>query len=672
MVTRRCSLCAILSVLFFLSACGEADEDTSTFPAATQENEPEAASPFSVSLSPVTGSEDLRMLEGGDVDSVLQQTSGIDVYRTGNGDALSSPDANTVQDYYLAFDVDDDIFFAGEPASRVTILIEYLDIGTDSFILQFDGISGGENGAGLFKPTRAEIKTGTGELRTATFTICDPSFRNRNNDADFRLADNGDGPEYIHRVEVIFTPQPSGSLIFNVDDFGANPFDSLPDSEAIQAGIDQMCSGDEIHFTSAGGNPDYQGYVIDKTIFLVRTAAKNSLTFTSTDPADQALLIADSDLLGFVVKLYARSQVSNPAEIDDITIENLHLDGNRASRICFGADEVGNGVGDNWGSWLPECDVPGDPWCNPGTLSIDGAEDFSDPFQLYEDHPNRWSTGMIIRNMILTNTECGTSLGYAGAGGVIDSVVSDTSGDHVHVTGCAVTDPDEPLTAWSDGITFEGPGNLVTNNTIINPSDIGIVTFGGRDTVISNNTIIAEEGNYGMFAGIAVHPYGFGWLPGVQVIGNTVTSFADETCGGIHAGIDLGAHMWGGGCVGHGDTSQIGLSGPCDAYTSPPGLSFCQRGEPCRVWVYIPQNETFTLADNVVTGAQINYLIVGLDVQGELILSNNVSNAPRPSDWHDDQYCSWGGNTASWGAFDFVAHDPALPGWVDLRVYCER
>jgi hypothetical protein len=73
-----------------------------------------------------------------------------------------------------------------------------------------------------------------------------------------------------------------------------------------------------------------------------------------------------------------------------------------------------------------------------------------------------------------------------------------------------------------------------------------------------------------------------------------------------------------------------------------------------------------------VSGAQVNYLIEGLDVLGGLIVSANESNAPRPNDWSDDQSCTWDGITDRWGTLDYVAHDPTIPGWTDQRIYCER
>jgi parallel beta-helix repeat protein len=462
--------------------------------------------------------------------------------------------------------------------------------------------------------------------------------------------------------------------VVNVDSCGADPWDSNPDSDAIQDCIDQTSNGDTVLFTSGVNNPDYYGYVIDKTIFLVRTSAKNNLTFRSTDPDDHALLKASPDLLGFVVRLFARSSISDPGNIDNITISHLDLDGNRAARKCFGVDGIQNGNDDNWGSWLPECNVFGDSWCTAGSLGMHGELDWQDPAQDYLANPSRWSTGLVVDDLRILQTECGTALGLTGAASIIRDTTIDTAGEHVHVYGCSLTDDDEGLEAWADGITFAGPGHLVTDNTIINPSDIGITLFGGMNTVISNNTVRATSGNYGMFAAINIGPVTFSDVSGVQVIDNQVINEADESCGGIHVGIDIGPHMWGAGCLDDNrDPALVGNPGVCMADPPNPNGVLCEIGESCQIWAYVAAGRTFTLMDNYVSGAQVNYLIEGLDLVGTLIESGNTSGPPRMTDWAVAKVgCSIGDITDTWGAIDRVAHHPSLDGWVDQRIHCER
>jgi hypothetical protein len=610
---------------------------------------------------------------GGDVDTEIVSVASplVQALRTGNGGIVSSSDGNQVEDYYMQFRVDDGFIFRGWPTSRVQIEVEYLDAGTDMFGIQYDAISGGDTGDGRFKGTGVVVKNDSGEFKTAVFTLCDAYFANRDNGADFRITDAGDGAETIRRVTVSLVTPTTGPTTIHVDTCGANPYDDIPDSEAIQSCIDQACTGDTVLFTSGVKDPDYQGYFVDRTIFLVRTSAKSDLTFSSTDPDNHALLTATPDLLGFVVRLFARSGIGHAGDIDNITLSHLDLDGNRAVRKCSGYDDVGNDIDDNWGSWVPECDVFDDAWCSPGTLGMEGGLDDTDLEQDYQNNPELWSTGLVVHDVTISNTECGTALAFQSAAGVIDSVIIDTAGDHSHAPGCKPTDPDEGLHDWSDGITFTGPANLITNNLIMDASDIGIVTFGGRDTIISKNTIMARPGNNGMFAGIAVHPYGYGLLSGFQVVGNQVVNEADEVCGGIHAGIDIGTHMWGAGCTLFPSPTAFGTSG-CSSLSPPPGRMTCFPAQNCRVWGHVPPGATFTIMDNTVTGSQVNFLVEGLEILGELIVSGNISNTPRLTDWETDQTCEWDGIVYSWGLLDFVAHDPTIEGWSDHQIYCER
>ena len=609
---------------------------------------------------------------GGDRDTAVTSagTPPGEARRTGNGQPLPAPDGNQVPDYYMQFRVDDAAIFAGMPTTRIAVAVEYLDQGTDSFVLQYDAFSGGPFGDGRFKETARVHKTDTRRFVVATFWLCDANLANRDIGADLRIADDGDGAEIIRSVTVSL--QPRGPSTLNVDSYGANPWDAQPDSDAIQACIDRACDGDTVTFTSGVNAPGYQGYRIDKTIFLVATLAKSGLTFTSTDPAQHALLRAQSTLKGFVVRLYARSRVANPGDIDNITLSHLNLDGGMSTRHCFGPDGTADGLGDNWGSWLPECSQPGDPWCNAGTLGMDGAFVGDDPLQDYLGHPASWSTGLLVDDVNISNTECGTALMLSGAASTIRASTIDIAGDHVHGSGCSQTDPDEGIGAWSDGITFFGPKQVITGNLILDASDVGIVFFGGKDTVIDNNTVRARAGNHGMFAGIAVHPWWFGDVSGVRVTGNQVINEGSSSCGGIHAGINIGQHMWGAACVGNPLPVAVGNSDVCKAEPAPPLGRICTPGTNCQEWAYVAPGKTFTLSDNYVSGAHVNYLIEGLDLAGTLVESGNTSGAPRTTDWGASRGCSLGGVTDTWGPIDRVAHHPALAGWVDQRIHCER
>lgn len=634
---------------------------------------PETTQIWEVSFSLDDQDNGLYLDSGGDVDweEVQAADNTRTVIRSGNGEVLASPDNNTVADSYLQFNVDDSIIFAGYPTNRVVIDIEYLDEGMDVFNIQYDA------NAGRFVDTVGVRKTGSGELKTVSIPLCDAYFGNRDNGADFRIADYADGAETIRSVTVRLLPAPEGTATIEIDSCGASPFDDQPDSGAIQACLDMMCSGDTAIFTSPGDDPDYQGYRIDKTIFLMLTGAKSDLTFTSSDEEDHALLMATSDLKGFVVQLYSKAWIQTPGLIDNIKFQHLDLDGNRQERSCIGPNGYEDGTDDNYGSWQPECvnnseDLwDTDPWCTAGGLGMNGAFNPNDLYQEYETNLQYWSTGLEVRDVVISNVECGTALAFSGAAGTIADVTVDTAGDHVHARGCANTDPDNEQYDWSDGMTLIGPAHLIENNTVINPSDIGIVHFGGRNMIIRNNTIIAEEGNYGAFGGIALHPWWFGVNGDYEISGNTVINNGDSTCGGFHAGINIGGQMWGMACA-RGSTAAIGNIDSCSPAPVPPGATFCGESQFCQIWAYVPENTTFTLANNSVTGAQINYLIGGIQFEGEIIEENNISNAPRDTDWEGAVAC-WNGDIfRNWGSLDFVAFNPTVDGWTPLEVYCER
>jgi hypothetical protein len=609
-----------------------------------------------------TASRYLSLASGGDVDT-LQVTG---ARQTGNGLALAATDGNAVADSYMQFNVQDSAIFEGWPTTSVRIDIEYLDAGVDTFTLQYDAQTGGPYGDGRFLQSRPVVKTDSGEYLTATFIFKDIFFGNRDNNADFRIDDALDGAETIRLVTITILPSPT---LINVDDCGANPWDDQSDSAAIQQCVNSAKTGDTILFTSGENSPGYTGYLIDRTVYMNEQSARAYLTFTSTDPSNPALLQATADLKGFVLKLFARSHLGDPTGMDYMTVTDLHLDGDRQERTCMGQDGIANGVDDNWGSWLPECTNVWDSWCMAGTLDLFGALDWGDPTQDYLSNPGRWTTGHLAQNLNITNTECGTAFGMGGAGSVIINNTIKTAGDHVHAPGCVGTDETFEYGDWSDGITFVGPGQLVMGNTVINPSDVGIVFFGGRATVIRDNTIRVLTGNFGAFAGIAIHPWSLGDISFGQVTGNTVVSLGDQTCGNLHAGINIGPHMWGGARLSDQVTPSIGnASWSLDPV--PPGGTLCPSSGPCQLWASVAQpGATYLLTDNNVSGAHINYLVEGLDLVGSLIDVGNLSSTPRLSDWEASRT---GCDSVTWGALDKVAHHPALPGWTDRRVHCER
>jgi len=662
------SIGLLLATAFLLNGCGAGAGSgmTAAPPSPLAPSAPPTVMPtaepvqLSIALGETNDEQGISLDQGGDVDTLPT----ADGRTSGNGASLSAADGNTIADSYLQFQVDDRQLFKGDPTSHVRVEVEYLDQGTDTFSIQYDAqpVSGSD---GLFYGGGAVVKTNTGAFLTASFNLCNAYFANRDNGADFRISDNGDGAETIHLVRVVGLL--SGRAMLNVDDFGADPFDDQPDSTAIQAALDSTCSGDMVVFTSGVDASGYQGYRIDKTLFLTGMSAKQKLTFTASDPSNHALLTATADLKGYVVRLFARSRFTNSGDIDDIDFGYIDINGGREVRTCMGSDNSGNGVDDNWGSWLPECTVFDDPWCSPGNIGMDGAMNTGNVSQDYRADPALWTSGIVVHDLVDQQGECGSALAFGGAAGIIRNVTIDTVGDHVHAWGCAMTDDDGDEGAWSDGITLFGPAHQVIDNVIINPSDIGIVSFGGRDTIIANNTIRIEAGNYGAFGAIALHSWDFSDASGIQITGNIITSEGDTKCGGLHAGINIGPHMWGGACLRFSTAALVGNSA-CSREPSAPDGTPCTGGQ-CQLWSSLPAGATFMLKDNTVTGAHINYLIEGFDILGTFIDENNVSETPRRSDW---QAARAGCDDLTWGALDKVAHHPSLPGYTDLRVHCER
>jgi len=617
-------------------------------PTATVEQIP-TSEPLFLSISmgdPITRN-GISLDAGGDVDTVLVDIDGVPAYKSGNGTALISADGNDVPDSYLQFNLDDKKIFEGSPVGRVRLEVDYLDTGTDSFSLQYDAkpTSGSQ---GLFSGGGAVAKTDSGEFKTAFFNLCDVYFANRDNGADFRISDDNNGAEVIREVRV--TGIESNLLTINVDDFGANPMDDQPDSESIQAALDSTCSGDTIVFTSGVSKSGYQGYMIEKTLFLTGMSAKHDLTFTASNPQDHALLKATSDLKGYVVRLFSRTRFTDTQNLRDIDFGYIDVHGGRDVRVCMGMDGIGNGKGDNWGSWLPECSEFDDPWCSPGNLGFDG-----------------FAGNLFVHDLIDQQGECGSGLAFTGSNGTIQNVTIDTVGDHVHAKGCANTDMDGDYGGWSDGITMAGPGHKIINNTIINPSDIGIVHFGGKDTIIAGNTIRITSGNYGAFGAIALHPWDTADTSGVQITGNTIINEGNGNCGGLHTGINLGSHMWGGACVRNPMQGTFG-NPICSPEPDSAEVKPCSNAT-CQVWLVLPEGKTLTLKDNSVAGAHINYLIEGFLIEGQFIDENNISLEPRLTDWDAAKF---GCEGIVWGPMDKVAHHPSLPGYSDIRIHCER
>ena len=158
---------------------------------------------------------------------------------------------------------------------------------------------------------------------------------------------------------------------------------------------------------------------MDKTLFLTGMSAKHDLKFTASDPQNHALLHATEDLKGYVARLCAIPVFTPIQNTYNIDFGYIDVHGGRDVRVCMGPDQIENGVGDNWGSWLPEC-VP-NSMIQDATreLAFDGGYG-----------------GIMVHDLVDQQGECGSALSFfmgEGDGNSIQNVTIDTVGDHVHV-----------------------------------------------------------------------------------------------------------------------------------------------------------------------------------------------------------------------------------------------
>lgn len=162
----------------------------------------------------------LMLSQGGDYDVEAVQVGQhqLAAYRTGNRTILPSADGNFIPDSFMQFQVDDAFLYGGTPTSHIRIEVEYLDVGSDMFFIEYDGAYGGPFNDGRFAPTSYQTKANSGEVRTAVFWLHDAHFANRDNGGDFRIDDIADGAETILRVTITrFMPDTDPSSRIAVD-----------------------------------------------------------------------------------------------------------------------------------------------------------------------------------------------------------------------------------------------------------------------------------------------------------------------------------------------------------------------------------------------------------------------------------------------------------------------
>jgi hypothetical protein len=162
----------------------------------------------------------LELSQGGDfdVEAVQVGQQQFAAYRTGNRLILPSLDGNFIRDSYMQFRVDDAFLYGGNPTPHIRLNVEYLDIGSDTFFIEYDGELGGPFNDGRFTETSYQTKANSGEVRTAVFVMHDAHFANRDNGGDFRINDAADGAETILRVTISrFMPEMDPATQIAVD-----------------------------------------------------------------------------------------------------------------------------------------------------------------------------------------------------------------------------------------------------------------------------------------------------------------------------------------------------------------------------------------------------------------------------------------------------------------------
>jgi parallel beta-helix repeat protein len=182
--------------------------------------------------------------------------------------------------------------------------------------------------------------------------------------------------------------------------------------------------------------------------------------------------------------------------LSDVTIDHIVIDGNRSARLGSTA--------------ASQCAAGNNRWGFNARMS-------SCTFCRFTYNVSR-------------NTLCGTALEFSGNDAVISNNTLRNNGQN------------SQNNMWSDGITihFSDRAN-VTNNTIVDSSDVALILGGGRNALVANNTI--SQPTQVTFAGLMLDNFN-GGTPGdftnAIVTGNTINCGA-QNC---HFGINLGPHPW--------------------------------------------------------------------------------------------------------------------------------
>ena len=240
-------------------------------------------------------------------------------------------------------------------------------------------------------------------------------------------------------------------------------------------------------------------YIIDSGL----TIAASGTTLTSTTPGGptQPVLQAGPDLAQPILDAPA------PTNWINVSVTYVTFDGARASRL-----------GGN--PYQSLCSAGGDR-------------------QLAENVRFHSGVGFQFEHNVSENALCGSGLQVDAVNFTIsgNQFLNDGAGQHPAASS-------GPL-SYADGITLGFcSGGIVDHNTIVNATDIGVVSFGGTNCQITNNSIsqtdtaVAEHA----FAGIALHTPGDNDTvddTGSVVTGNTVSGNNN-----MGFGISYGPRPW--------------------------------------------------------------------------------------------------------------------------------
>jgi hypothetical protein len=116
--------------------------------------------------------------------------------------AVSLPNPHSQAHRYLYFNVDD-AFAYGLLGRPLVLRVVYRDAGCSAFAVEYDSTVNEGPLDGAFRPTGNVAIAGTGQWKTAEFTLADCRFMNRSNGADLRLAVAGGDMELaVRRAEL--------------------------------------------------------------------------------------------------------------------------------------------------------------------------------------------------------------------------------------------------------------------------------------------------------------------------------------------------------------------------------------------------------------------------------------------------------------------------------------